>query len=110
MAIIAKCGNITKAVRFYPHCPFFQRNKEAIIPPIPTSVHITPPNRVDKIYRLDGSVASFDFQLSVIVHIKVGKMNINSPKRIRQISRINIYGSSFEDLFLIRKTVNDLIY
>lgn len=71
------------------------------IPPIPIRVHITPPKRVDQIYSSEGSVASFDFHLSVISQNILGLINTNAPKNISKIVRISNEISPFFWTFII---------
>jgi hypothetical protein len=48
-----------------------------------------PPNTVDQIYQLEGSVASFDFQLSNNNQKSEGLLTIKTPIMIRNIPVIN---------------------
>lgn len=51
----------------------------AIEQAIPTKTNRISPIRVDKIYKLEGSEASLDFQLSVTYQKKSGRIVITSP-------------------------------
>lgn len=53
----------------------------ATIPAKPASDTMIPPNRMETIYMPDGSVASFDFQLSVTLQIIDGLSSIPNPSR-----------------------------
>jgi hypothetical protein len=53
-----------------------------------------PPNTVDQVYKLEGSVASLDFQLSNNNQKSEGLLTIKTPIMIRNIPIINNITSS----------------
>jgi hypothetical protein len=56
---------------------------------MPTTINMIPPNLVDQIYRLEGSVASLDFQLSNNNQKTEGLLIIKTPILSRNIPVIN---------------------
>jgi hypothetical protein len=61
----------------------------------PTIVHMTPPKRVDQIYKSDGSVPSLDFQLSVINQIHPGFIIITKPMMAKSIPSTSMIDAPF---------------